>query len=392
MRYRRGGPDTDKGGDAFTSLRSRSDPSSAAHAAHDPEDDRELVAEHQQNIQEEVAGLMRENDPMWNCRCSGSILLALTIWALIGLFVVTTVTRNDFTGTYSSMHERHVGGVGGAAGATAGPATALVSVHDALPDGCKGVNCQADGGSAAFGAILGAHNGVFGFSNCYSHSCISLIGNEIDVLLPAGSTLAVAQEAASRGGEDDDDAGAAGAEAAPVRADGRVLHRLSSGMKWQCVEYARRYWILQGTPQPALFGDVDSAADIWERLSTVTLLDGSTTPLFKHGNGVAVGQGGSRPRVGDLLLYQRDVETKDAPAEVPYGHVAVIVGVDEATGVVLIAEQNWSSQPWPGPHHNYSRQLELTVATDEDTARPAYSISDPFHPVAGWVRYARYDD
>lgn len=40
-----------------------------------------------------------------------------------------------------------------------------------------------------------------------------------------------------------------------------------TGIKWQCVEFARR-WLL--THQGVVYGDVDIAADIWDKITLVT--------------------------------------------------------------------------------------------------------------------------
>lgn len=380
MRFRKGGK---KGGDAFTHRRPsspRNDFAVSTEAAMDDDTRSEIVAEYAQRIKAEHRRIMGEDKPIWDCHCSTSVLAALVIWLLIGLFVFVVVSREGFNGSYGVLMHKRVppAGSGGTNGVRQPPRVDLA----ALPDGCKGAHCLKEGGSEAFGAILGAHNGVVGFSNCYAHTCISLLDHTIEVQLPANSALVDSPPPVVDGANGD-------------VSSTTVKQRLTTGMKWQCVEYARRYWLLQGTPQPALFGSVEGAADIWDDLTHATLLDGSTTPLLKYGNGQPVGAGGSRPRVGDLIIYPRDTDEHGAPAHFPYGHVAVIVGVDEAAGLVYIAEQNWSSRPWPEPFHNYSRTLRMTVALADNGGTPprkAYSIYDPFHSIQGWVRYGRYED
>ncbi|PWU86925.1 putative cysteine peptidase, Clan CA, family C51 [Trypanosoma cruzi] len=80
-----------------------------------------------------------------------------------------------------------------------------------------------------------------------------------------------------------------------------------SGLKWDCMEFARRYWMLRGTPVRATFDSVVGAADIWA-LNFVRLLDGSKTPLLKYPNGLPRRDGGSAPRAGDLLIYPASAE------------------------------------------------------------------------------------
>lgn len=321
-------------------------------------DDAALCDEYAVKLRREADDLERRRPSFWRMRCSSSIFLGLFIWALVGLFVYYKVQVAVVAPRVES--------------AVLSPSS-LVPAEAVLPDGCRGAFCLEEGGTEAFGTVLGAHNGVYAYSNCYAHSCVSFLDFEYPVPLPPGTHTAL------------DD----------PQATTRVMR---TGMKWQCVEYARRYWMLRGSPVPAVFGSVDGAADIWRELTTVTLLDNVTTaPLFKYANGAAVGYGGSVPRVGDLVIYPRDDEGK-----FPYGHVAVIVGVElplspasqpqqqleVAEGRVYIAEQNWHSNPWPEPYHNYSRWLPLRV-TKASTQGVAlqYTIHDDYHPIQGWIRY-----
>nr|CCD13760.1 unnamed protein product [Trypanosoma congolense IL3000] len=206
-----------------------------------------------------------------------------------------------------------------------------------VPPGCR------RGCATPFGSVLGEYNGVKGMSNCDSDTCIADHWHTIDV-----SELRDA-----------------------IRME---TFPSSYGVKWQCVEYARRYWVLRGTPKPAAFGSVEGAADIWD-LDNVALLDGTTRPLLKFQNENATAAG-SRPRAGDLLIYPRQ------PNGFPYGHVAVVAGVEERR--LFVAEQNWDNQQWPGPYHNYSRELKLTC----DASSTRCSVHEEGNIVVqGWVRY-----
>ncbi|AAQ15801.1 D-alanyl-glycyl endopeptidase-like protein [Trypanosoma brucei brucei TREU927] len=212
--------------------------------------------------------------------------------------------------------------------------------------GSLSVGCQQNC-SAPFGNVLGIYNGVPAMSNCNSDSCTAELWNTVkveDIRIPAG------------------------------RVDPHAVPPIY-GMQWQCVEYARRYWMLRGTPQPATFGSVDGAADIWD-LKDVQLLNGQKRkPLLKYHNGNAT-SANSKPRVGDLLIYPRQ------PNGFPYGHVAVVAGV---TGDrMFVAEQNWENTAWPGPYHNYSRVLNLSCNPNGTacTVREKDNVT-----VQGWVRY-----
>jgi glutathionylspermidine amidase/synthetase len=68
-----------------------------------------------------------------------------------------------------------------------------------------------------------------------------------------------------------------------------------TGLKWQCVEYARR-WLLMN--RGAVFGDVDIAADIWTEIDVLTRVSDQTTiPLVGRLNG-----SDRPPQIGDLLI------------------------------------------------------------------------------------------
>lgn len=113
-----------------------------------------------------------------------------------------------------------------------------------------------------------------------------------------------------------------------------------TGIKWQCVEYARR-WLL--VHHGAVYGDVDIAADIWKHTELTRPAGGAPIPLETHENGATVA-----PKVGDLLIY--------AAALRETGHVAIVTAVDTKTGTVEVGEQNFDNAQWPGP---YARKLPV---------------------------------
>lgn len=108
-----------------------------------------------------------------------------------------------------------------------------------------------------------------------------------------------------------------------------------TGLKWQCVEYARR-WLLQ--VKGIIFEEVDNAEDLW-KLKTAFSVDG--IHKFKNSKkGI--------PVIGALLIYKKTKKT-------PFGHVAVIVDVHE-NGDIDVAEQNYSSKKWK---NSYSRRINM---------------------------------
>ena len=101
-----------------------------------------------------------------------------------------------------------------------------------------------------------------------------------------------------------------------------------TGLKWQCVEYARR-WLI--TVKGVTFDKVNNATDIWS-LQKATLLnlkqvDFINAPITEI------------PPIGALLIYRKS-------ATFPKGHVAVVVKV-HPNGEVDVAEQNYSKN-WQG--------------------------------------------
>eukprot|EP00796_Vickermania_ingenoplastis_P010622 gene10622-7382_t len=241
-----------------------------------------------------------------------------------------------------------------------------------LPVGCQIDDCIAGGGEP-FGTYLGEHAGVAGYSNCFSKTCISYTPHFL------------------------------------TRDSERTNTSMPSGMKWQCVEYARRYWMIRGAPEPAIFPDVDGAADIWNLTYSVLLDRQIQVPLLKIPNAEAhtlqqrnpkmEGDGSTPasfetgpPQVGDLLIYPRDA------AEFPYGHVAVVVGVNldspriiEASGFdamlegsIYVAEQNWDNKLWAAK--NYSREIPVHWVSKGGRDSDYRVVEEDGCTVLGWVR------
>ena len=130
-----------------------------------------------------------------------------------------------------------------------------------------------------------------------------------------------------------------------------------TGIKWQCVEFARR-WLL--TNQGVVYGDVDIAADIWDKITVVTrVADGKKLELESYPNGST-----QAPQKGDLLIY--------AQAYLHTGHVAVVTEVDLTTGVVRVAEQNFNNQKWVG--NDYAREIDLVIKGNQYWLLDAYLL------------------
>ncbi len=138
--------------------------------------------------------------------------------------------------------------------------------------------------------------------------------------------------------------------------------KIVSGMKWQCVEYARR-WLIDN--KKVTFEDVEYAYHIWDLKHGTRVDTDQKAPLLQYKNK----ETNTPPQVGDLLIYSTDFAVT--------GHVAVVVGVSENS--ITIAEQNYFNQSWDS--FDYSRRLLL-----EKDEKNNYRIFD--EALIGWVRFA----
>ena len=118
-----------------------------------------------------------------------------------------------------------------------------------------------------------------------------------------------------------------------------------TGMKWQCVEFVRR-WLIQ--TRNLTFSNVDYAYNIWDQ-ATFNPTDSNqqaVTSRFENG---------SIPNLkkGDLLIYTREFRTT--------GHVAIIEEVSLSENFIKISEQNFNSEAWA---ENHSRAIPFVLKND----------------------------
>ncbi len=135
-----------------------------------------------------------------------------------------------------------------------------------------------------------------------------------------------------------------------------------TGIKWQCVEYARR-WLLHEFE--VVYGDVDIAADIWN-LDQVT--SPATGQSFKFDSIVNGSQ--SKPQRGDLLIYGKEY--------LGTGHVSVIVAINEEQSTLQLAEQNYLNSRW---NLGFAREISYRQEADQFWLLDAYLI--------GWKRVTK---
>ena len=143
-----------------------------------------------------------------------------------------------------------------------------------------------------------------------------------------------------------------------------------TGYKWQCVEFARRWLLLN---KGYVFDDIAMAYDIF-RLDHVTVVaSGKKLPIYSFRNGAP-----RRPEPGAMLIWAEGGEFEMT------GHVAIVTEVDDH--YVRVAEQNVRHAEWP-EGRDYSRELPAEVGEDG-----GYWISCSFRDgeILGWV--LRTDD
>ncbi len=136
------------------------------------------------------------------------------------------------------------------------------------------------------------------------------------------------------------------------------------GHKWQCVEFARRFWFLT---YGFVFTDVGMAWEIFSLRFVRQVVNDEILPLQAFANGSQ-----RAPTAGALLIWEQGGEFKDT------GHVAVITQL--CGNKVRIAEQNVVHMPLPAGQQ-WTRELTLTVEEGH------YTLHDTFDDthILGWM-------
>lgn len=135
--------------------------------------------------------------------------------------------------------------------------------------------------------------------------------------------------------------------------------QIFTGVKWQCVEYARR-WLIDNLG--ITFASIDNAYQIWDLPHFSHANSDRAVPIVRCQNDIST----VAPSLGDLLIYSN--------ALIITGHVAVIVGVEQDS--ILIAEQN-HNHFWIDK--SYSRRLPL-----QQDANGRFHLVDK--AVIGWIK------
>ena len=117
--------------------------------------------------------------------------------------------------------------------------------------------------------------------------------------------------------------------------------KIFCGIRFQCVEYARRWLILVHNIS---FEQVDMAYQIFtsDNISFKNIWTKQSISYTKCPNGSTIS-----PDTGSILLW-------DKADNYLTGHVAIILNIDE--NYVYIGEQNWKDVKWL---NNYSRKIPI---------------------------------
>ena len=129
-----------------------------------------------------------------------------------------------------------------------------------------------------------------------------------------------------------------------------------TGIKWQCVEYARRWLLLN---KGAVYGDVEYASDIWDKIDYLTdIKTKNKLPLKSYINGSK-----KAPQIGDMLIYANEFNNT--------GHVAIVIDVDIKNGILEVGEQNFNNQSWS---NKYARKINLITRNNQYWLLDAYLL------------------
>jgi len=130
-------------------------------------------------------------------------------------------------------------------------------------------------------------------------------------------------------------------------------HGIYCGEKWQCIEFARRYWIEQ---YGITFPSVKNACDLIRLKHCTSVKTGKKYNVQQCHNG-----GHAAPMIGSLLLWSKEMNKRGT------GHVAVITG--KSKNKIHITQQNETNVHDTLPYYVINHM---------------YYIDSPY--LLGWIR------
>jgi glutathionylspermidine amidase/synthetase len=124
-----------------------------------------------------------------------------------------------------------------------------------------------------------------------------------------------------------------------------IFRNVFTGIKWECVEYIRRWLIIKHS---ITFQELDTAFNIFDLpyIKFSNLISGEILSYIKYYNGSI---GNLLPKIGSIIIW-------DKFGEHPYGHCAIVVKLDK--NYIYIAEQNWDNKKW---NNTYSRKIPYSL-------------------------------
>jgi hypothetical protein len=152
-----------------------------------------------------------------------------------------------------------------------------------------------------------------------------------------------------------------------------IFKNVFSGIKWECVEFIRRWFIIRYS---ITFEELDSAFKIFDLpyIKFSNLITGENISYIKYYNGSI---GNLLPRIGTIIIW-------DKFGEHPYGHCAVVNKVDQ--NYIYISEQNWDNKKWNAP---FSRKIPYNLGVLNSVFLIDKNIYNV--PILGWISLDNLD-
>lgn len=152
-----------------------------------------------------------------------------------------------------------------------------------------------------------------------------------------------------------------------------IFKNIITGIKWECVEYIRRWLIIRYSIK---FQEIDTAFNIFDSpyIRFTNLITGENISYTKYYNNSI---GNLLPIIGSIIIW-------DKFGEHPYGHCAIVLKIDN--NFIYIGEQNWHNTKW---ECNYSRKIPYKLSMLNSVSlidRNKYNTS-----ILGWITIDNLD-
>ena len=155
-----------------------------------------------------------------------------------------------------------------------------------------------------------------------------------------------------------------------IKTPDHIMKKIFCGIKFQCVEYARRWLILVHNIS---FEQVQMAYMLFtfDNICFRNIWTKQSIPYTKCPNGSSI-----CPVTGSILLW-------DKADNYLTGHVAIILNIDD--NYAYIGEQNWKDIKWS---NNYSRKIPIKKISIQNQNQIWLNDSDTNHfnlKILGWL-------